>query len=509
MTKYNIVFDKGLDVDQIKTALEQQGASILSVFSSLGIINLSANSLDFSTVPGVLGYEEDLNITPVESFEWHQLRVTSTTLPLRAFYLPKNLGDGVNVYVVDSGIDQTHPEFSHTTVHSLYSYNGDFTPANGHGTAVASMIAGKNLGISPNAILHDVKVPTGLSTTISVLLGALDSIVGFHDANKVGVVNCSWTIPKSQLLDSKIMELQNLNLVVVAAAGNTMQMADNFSPVGLDTVLGVGASDAYDRVISWGSNTGSNWGPEVDLFAPGIDVTCADMSTGGTVTTSGTSLAAGVVSGVVAQYIVLNPSNNASEIQNFVLNSTGPDLLFRNESVYGTTPNSIIQAPMVSNIFLNVPVQGIACPLGVTTEFQLSYISEHVGSIETDFQKGKIHFTTPEWITFVNDTLTITPPENLTPGMYHVFLLVKNPEGVEVINYRLGINIYQNTPEENENYTEAYFFELNSNSEVVLTLANCSFYSYQCSSAFDNCGGKGASGCQCGGASNCYTMRTS
>jgi subtilisin family serine protease len=508
MTKYNVVFDKSLDIEQFKTALEQAGAVIYFVFPKLGVMNVSASTLDFSAVSGVLSYEEDLDITPEESFEWHQLRVTSGTLPMRNWYLPKNLGDGVNVYVVDSGIDSTHSEFSHTTINNLYSHNNDFTPSNGHGTGVASLIGGKTLGVSPNVLLHNVIVPTGASTTISVLLGAFDAIATNHDSTKIGVVNCSWTIPKSQILDSKITELQSLNLVVVASAGNIMQAADDFSPVGLNSVLGVGASDAYDRVISWGAGAGSNWGPEVDVFAPGIDVTCADMVSGGTVSASGTSLAAGVVSGVVAQFIATDPTSTAADIHNYVLAIAVRDLLFRNESIYGTTPNAIVHAPNTATLFLNVPSKGIECQIGTTSEFSLAYNPDIVGSLSVDFVRGVIHYCPPEWITFANDTLTVTPPENFPSGMYHVFILVNNPAGEYIMKYRLSINIYQTSPAENENFTESYFFEMQENAEVVVTLASCSTGS--CSSPFGFCQGDPPKNafCVCNQFSVCTTSRT-
>ncbi len=102
-----------------------------------------------------------------------------------------------------------------------------------------------------------------------------------------------------------------------AAAGNTGVEADTLSPVGLDTVIGVAASDAYDRVISWGSGLSSNWGPEVDLTAPGVDVPIINLN-GGYTTGSGTSIAAAIVSGVVAQYIKNNNSLTAQQIQNLV-----------------------------------------------------------------------------------------------------------------------------------------------------------------------------------------------
>jgi len=509
MKAYNVIFDKNVNFEQFSADILASGAVINSSFLALNVINISSSSLEFSSVNGVLEYEEDLLITPEESFEWHQLRLVRPGLPMSSSYTPKNLGTGVKIYVVDSGIDDSHSEFSHTVINNLYSYDGSFTPSNGHGTGVASLIAGKTLGVSPESSLYNLKVPTGTQTTISVLLAAFNSIVEEHDAASVGVVNCSWTIPKSQILDNKIIELQNHNLVVVAAAGNTKQAADNFSPVGLNSVLGIGAMDSYDRVISWGQGAGSNWGPEVDAFAPGIDVTCATLDNEFFMT-SGTSLAAAVASGVVAQYIVENINLSSSQIQNLVISSAIPDLLFRDETIYGTTPNVVLNSPHYQGFLTNLPPNGIESKIGESTNFELQYMSQYIHTIEVDFNKWGKHFTLPPWITASNNTFTISPPADIVPGLYSFWILAKDAEQREVITRRITINVFHLSPEENSERQESYYFEMDENSEIVLTLASCSAGNAQCSNYGDFCsGGKGSGPCQCYGSNNCSTVRTS
>ena len=61
-------------------------------------------------------------------------------------------GEGVRVYVVDSGIEATHPEFDGRTIVNLYSFTGDFTDTAGHGTAMASLISGKTCGLTDATI---------------------------------------------------------------------------------------------------------------------------------------------------------------------------------------------------------------------------------------------------------------------------------------------------------------------------------------------------------------------
>jgi len=145
MVKYNVIYDKTQDISVLRSELETAGAVVHDVFANIGVLTLSAETTAFSEITGIIAVEEDAEVVAVESFEWHQLRLVSEGLPMTNFYKVTNHGDDVNVYVVDSGIDDTHAEFSHTIVNKLFSYNSDFTPSNGHGTSVASVIAGNTL----------------------------------------------------------------------------------------------------------------------------------------------------------------------------------------------------------------------------------------------------------------------------------------------------------------------------------------------------------------------------
>lgn len=500
MAVYNVIYNKDMDFPTIRGGVESTGATVNTVFSGLGVMNITSDNLNFASVSGVVTYEEDASITPVASFEWHQLRVVSRGLPMRETYTAKNLGEGVVVYVVDSGIDANHSEFSHTSIVDLHTHD-DFTP-DAHGTAVASLIAGDTLGVARNATLKNVKIPFG-STNISVLLAAFDAIVSDHDESTPAIVNCSWVVPKSLVLDTKIGELQADNLIVVAAAGNTGSDANDFSPVGLNSVLGVGASDAYDRVISWGSGDSSNWGPEVDVFAPGIDVSYASMD-GSISVGSGTSFAAAVASGVVAQYIADDSEKTAAEIQSLVTTNALVDMLFRNEAVYGTTPNALIHSPNAGMFFVNFPlVEGLNVAPGGTTTFTLEYNTSFVSSVAIQFQARETNYVTPDWITLTGDVLTITPPADITPAKYMVAIQALDANGNMVSMINLKLNISEN-PETLAN--EHYRFK-EEDGVVVVAAANCYVYSYQCYSTGQACAGA-KSGCICYDFGNCATNLT-
>lgn len=499
MITYNILYEKDIDLGGFIQQLESLGVTINFTLPNARIINISSNDTNFSDTSGILVYDEDVELNVREDFSlnvhgttpspyyWHQLRCSIDHLPLQKLYLPLNHGDGVSVYVVDTGIDKTHPEFVSSSVIDLWSHNSDFTPQL-HGTAVASLIGGSTVGMSKNVILKNVIIPSG-TTNVSVILQALDAIIEDHDESNVSVVNCSWSIERNAVLDAKILELQDDNLVVVASAGNYGLDANNYSPVGLNTVLGVGASDVYDRVVSWASSeTGSimNYGPDVDITAPGIDIRTARIVTEEDSDEygirSGTSMAAGITSGVVAQYIKSSPSSTAAEIQHTILTSAVEDLLFRDETIYGTTPNLLLQTSASFSPFTNLRKNFTPLEIenGTIFNFLVEYNTELIDHLEIDrFPSlapaqgdGERFHIKPDWVSLSGDTLTFSPEIGLTStGKYNIYISGNDQNGVMVYRDLLVVAITD------ENYQ--YPFEdlastiLEDSGEVFIQFNNC------------------------------------
>lgn len=473
MTKFVVVYDKTTDFTILENNLVAAGCTILNHLTALNVLVIECVDTSFQTIPGVLTFETENEITVTE--HWHLRRITCKGLPMKLLYLPKNLGSGTTVYLVDSGVDATHTELSSANIQHLWSWDNDSTDVNGHGTSMASLVVGSSLGVVPEATLKSVKIPFGTTITTSVLLGAFDAVLTDHLLTpEVKVVNCSWTVPKSSILDTKITELQTQGLVVVAAAGNNIVEADTLSPVGLDSVIGVAASDSYDRVISWATGAGSNWGPEVDITAPGIDVEVAVLG-GTTETKSGTSIASSIVSGAICQFIVENPSLTASQIQEAVINNSTADILFRNESIYGTTPNVLLRTLSLGDAFLT-PVIGdreIFLQRGATIEVPITYITP-INSINIhNISIGTIRRTAPAWITLTNDVVHIAPPADLDVGKYRISIEgLSNGTPIQAIG--LLLKIYNNSPSELESVSlETYFVPSSDNTEIIVRQSVC------------------------------------
>jgi hypothetical protein len=472
MKTYNLIYDKSTDLEHILNQLTELEIVVNQTFSSLGMINVSSETETFSNIEGIIDFEEDTSINPVAALEWHQLRVASRTLPMKNHFIAKNLGEGIDIYLVDSGIKADHSEFEDSNIVNLYSHNDSFDDDTGHGTGIASVIIGKTLGIATEATLKNVKIPMGQSIPLSSLLEAFNAIVADKDENEFAVINCSWTIPKSMILDNLVADLRSQGFLVVAAAGNTISDADNLSPVGYDAVLGVGASDAFDRVISWGQGVGSNFGKEVDLFAPGIDVMIANKE-GGISETSGTSISAGIVSGIAAQYIhdFKNNSENdftVDDIQSTIIVNAVKDILFRNETIYENTPNRLAMALSLTKYYNNDLPPLIKIMPTETYELKYDINKKYVSRINIDtISLGIRTYHHPDWITIDNELniIYINPPEDVEENYYSFFVEFISEDGTRLMidSRTILVGDPDNLSEE-----EIYLWILDENSHVVL-----------------------------------------
>ncbi|HSV41729.1 MAG TPA: S8 family serine peptidase [Nocardioidaceae bacterium] len=251
---------------------------------------------------------------------WGLDRIDQQQLPLNGrFGYPAGSGAGVHVYVVDTGINADHTEFT-----GRVGLSRNFVPAflfgvdpnnwddcNGHGTHVASTAVGTRWGVAKQATVHAVRVlDCGGSGSTSGVIEALDWIAANHESPAVVNMSLGETarIPE---LDAATRRLVHSDVAVVVAAGNDGVDACSISPAGEPALLTVGATAASDRRAPF-----SNTGPCVDVFAPGIDVTGADfLDVAGSDVLTGTSMSAPHAAGAVALVRSERPQLTAAEAQ--------------------------------------------------------------------------------------------------------------------------------------------------------------------------------------------------
>jgi subtilisin family serine protease len=215
--------------------------------------------------------------------------------------------------VVDSGVTLDHPELAGRLLPGRDVANDDNDPDDfyGHGTQVATVAAatGDNgagmAGLAWRGRILPVKVldsrGTGRDSDIAAgIVWAAD-----HGAD---VINLSlFGRSSSQTVRAAIEYAQGLDAVVIAAAGNDHSSAKMY-PAAYDGVIAVSAVDAAGDLASF-----SNYGPWIDLAAPGVDV-LAGWADGTYRKVEGTSFAAPLVSGVAMLARARFPDEDAAAI---------------------------------------------------------------------------------------------------------------------------------------------------------------------------------------------------
>jgi subtilisin family serine protease len=245
-------------------------------------------------------------------------RVDQRNLPLDASYTFNTTASNVNVYVIDTGIRVTHQTFGGRAVFDRnFAGDGINTDCNGHGTHVSGTIGGSQYGIAKGVRLHAVKVLgcTGSGSTTGVINGVNFVASAAHPA----AANMSLGGGLSTALDNAVRGAINAGVTFAVASGNSNANACNSSPSDVTQALVVNASDRNDSRASF-----SNFGSCTDLYAPGVNITSAWMTSDtATNTISGTSMATPHVAGAAALYLATHPTASPATVQSAILaNST-------------------------------------------------------------------------------------------------------------------------------------------------------------------------------------------
>ena len=259
---------------------------------------------------------------------WVLDRIDQREANLNDTYNYSLTGSGVTVYVFDSGINSSHNEFPGRVKPGFSVINDGYgtEDCTGHGTHSASLIGGSIYGVAKNVQLVPVRVLNCSNSNSSsvTLFTAIDWIVEHHEDGVPAVVNMSVGMSKSIAFNEAVQKLIADGLIVVAAAGNQNRDACLYSPASELSVISVGGTDRAELRASY-----SNYGACVDIFAPGSDLVGGWIGAPDTYrSSSGTSNAAPIVSGIVALMLEDNPSLTQSQVEQKLKDNATRDAVF-------------------------------------------------------------------------------------------------------------------------------------------------------------------------------------
>jgi subtilisin family serine protease len=255
-------------------------------------------------------------------------------------------GEGVPVGVVDTGVDSTHPDLAGRVVaEQNFTDDADASDTRGHGTHVASTIAGsgaasggKYKGVAPGAKLSSAKVCMSHGCPESSILAGMQWAAADQHAK---VINMSLGGPNSPEVDPIEESVRTLTAkygtLFVVAAGNDGEDGSVASPATADDALAVGAvstTEALAEFSSRGPRVG-DWGIKPEITGPGVSIVAASAKKG-TIGTpvgsdgryrsmSGTSMATPHVAGSAAILAQQHPDWSPAQLKATLMASAKPN----------------------------------------------------------------------------------------------------------------------------------------------------------------------------------------
>lgn len=270
------------------------------------------------------------------SNSWGLDRIDARSGCNNGFSVAADGGKGVHIYVADTGIRTSHEDFGGRAIPTLEIGDSgkrvcqadDKTCAldnHGHGTQCASIAAGKRYGVAKGATIHAVKMLDDKGRgKLSNVLETLDWMA--TNAKKPAILSMSLGgggVPRC--MDAALEVVANAGVTVVAAAGNQATDACFYYPGYSTSVITVGATENWDDHFA---SRYSNYGPCVDILAPGSDISGSGMSADDAMrTSSGTSQACPHVSGAAALVLEREPDLAPAQVASQLLEMATSELV--------------------------------------------------------------------------------------------------------------------------------------------------------------------------------------
>jgi subtilisin family serine protease len=329
--KYKSTFDHLFDVE------EEQVYTV----TPAGVLSPNNEDVLFVQEPGNLEFKVR------ESVPWHLDRLSKRHLPLNGSYAYSQPGSchrnsdvEIHTYVVDTGVDQSHPEFE-GRAEFLENFTGDNEDydGNSHGTHCSGIIGSKTYGVCKDAKIFGVKVldSQGSGSTSGVIAG-MNYAFNRHlenekkNPNVRSIISMSLGGGFSAAMNKAVEKMVRTSntFYIVVAAGNENQDACKTSPASAKGILTVMAMGRDDQRAYF-----SNYGKCCSIYGTGVEVK-STIPGGKTAVYSGSSMSCPQIVGALNHYLDQFPHMNMKQIKEKMLEDATKDTIEGNPK---NTPN--------------------------------------------------------------------------------------------------------------------------------------------------------------------------
>lgn len=243
---------------------------------------------------------------------WGLGRISHRSKGISSYRYDGSAGAGTCAYIIDTGIEASHPEFEGRATFLKSFVSGQNSDGNGHGTHCSGTIGSKSYGVAKKTKLYGVKVLNNSgSGAYSAIIAGMEYVANDYPSRGCpagAIASMSLGGGYAASVNRAAAALVRSGVFLAVAAGNENRDAQNTSPASEATACTVGATDINDNRSSF-----SNYGRVVDIFAPGTNILSTWIG-GTTRSISGTSMATPHVAGLAAYLSALEGSSNPAAL---------------------------------------------------------------------------------------------------------------------------------------------------------------------------------------------------